>query len=70
MIAMELFAQERTVLVAALLLCGVHVRVIRVFDACFDDLVSSDGGWKLLAATFEQVGSELTRDLGLEERPI
>ena len=57
------FADERTVLQHALMLCSLHVRIMLVFDACFDGAVIHDAGWKMLAATFEQLSGELARTL-------
>jgi len=45
------------------MLCGLHVRILLVFDAVFDGVVSADAGWKVLRATFDQLGNELWRDL-------
>lgn len=62
-IASNYFTDERTVLQHALMLCGLHVRIMLVFDACFDGSVIQDAGWKMLSATFEQLSSELARSL-------
>lgn len=45
------------------MLCGLHVRIILVFDAVFDGIVVADAGWKVLRTTFDQLAMELMRDL-------
>jgi hypothetical protein len=45
------------------MLCNLHVRIMLVFDACFDGSVVQDAGWKMLSATFEELTAELQRDL-------
>jgi hypothetical protein len=57
------FADERTVLQHAVMLCSLHVSIMRVFDACFDGAVLQDAGWKMLSTTFEQLAVELARTL-------
>jgi len=43
--------------------CGLHVRIILVFDAVFDAIVVGDAGWKVLRAAFDQLAADLMRDL-------
>jgi hypothetical protein len=62
-IGLNYFASERDSLLHAIMLCGLHVRILLVFDAVFDGVVCADAGWKVLRATFDQLGNELLRDL-------
>ena len=61
-IELNYFASEREVL-HAIMLCGLHVRILLVFDAIFDGIMSADAGWKLLRATFDKLAKELSRDV-------
>lgn len=62
-LTLDYFAPEREVLLYALNLCGLHVRILLLFDECFDNAVTTDSGWKLLKATFDQLGKDLLNAL-------
>ena len=67
------FSDERTVLQHALMLCSLHVRIMLVFDACFEGTVVQDPAWKVLSATFDQLAAELARGLpppDEQEKPV
>jgi hypothetical protein len=57
------FSDERTLLQDAVMLCCLHVRIMLVFDACFEGTVVQDAGWKMLSATFDQLAADLARGL-------
>jgi len=56
-IELDYFASEGTVLLGIIGLCGIHARILAIFNACFDGVVSTDPGWRLLEATFQQLVS-------------
>ncbi len=58
-IALEYFTAPRDVLFHAVQLCGLHVRILLVFDAVFDSTVTADPGWNVLRTTFEPLAQEL-----------
>lgn len=57
--AQQFTSLVREVLLAAIVLCGVHIRILDIFDECLDRMVSQDAGWKMLRATCDQMGSDL-----------
>jgi hypothetical protein len=62
-IGLNYFSNERAILLHAIMLCGLHVRILLVFDAAFDHIIISDAGWKVLRVTFDQLAVELMREL-------
>jgi hypothetical protein len=50
---------KRVIHCAFLNLAGIHLKLLDVFDACFKDGLSSDGGWRFLKTTAWAIGSEL-----------
>jgi hypothetical protein len=62
-IGLDYFGSERDILFHAVMLCGLHLRILLVFDAVFDNVMIEDPGWKVLRTTFEQLAAELMRDL-------
>jgi hypothetical protein len=62
-IGLNYFASEPEILQHAIMLCRLHARILLVFDAVFDGVVSADAAWKVLRATFDQVGKDLWNDL-------
>jgi hypothetical protein len=66
-ITLRYFASERVVLQSTITICGIHGKILDVFDACFDNAASNDGGWKMLRATFDQLGIDLWKELPLDE---
>jgi hypothetical protein len=62
-IALNYFGTERDILSHAVMLCGLHVRILLVFDAVFDGIVAVDAGWNLLQVTFDQLAADLMRNL-------
>jgi len=62
-IEFNFFATERNILFHALELAGLHVRILLVFDAVFDNIATNDPGWRLLRTTFDQLVMDLHRDL-------
>ena len=62
-IALNYFTEQRPILFHAIYLSGLHVRVLLVFDAVFDNEVTGDAGWSVLRVTFDQLAMELLRDL-------
>ena len=69
LISLRCFAPEPTILQHGVTLCGLHGRILALFDACFDNVVSNDKGWQMLKATFDQLGSDLLKTLPAEEEP-
>jgi hypothetical protein len=57
------FAQEQDIFSHAIMLCGLHIRILLVFDAVFEGHITEDAGWRLLQATFDQLRTELLREL-------
>ena len=47
---------KRVVHCAFLTLAAIHLKLLDVFDACFKDGLSSDGGWRLLKTTAWAIG--------------
>jgi hypothetical protein len=69
-VSLDYFAGEREVLQHGIMLCGVHARILLVFDACFDNVVTGDKEWQMLKATFDQLGGDLLKSLPAEvEQP-
>jgi hypothetical protein len=62
-IGLNYITSNREILLHAAMLCGLHVRILRVFDAVFDGVLSGDAGWKLLRATLDQLATDLWSDL-------
>jgi len=62
-VVLNYITSNRNILLHAAMLCGLHVRTLLVFDAAFDGVVSAHAGWKVLRATFDQLSTELSRDL-------
>lgn len=62
-INLRYFSSDRMVIQNAITICGIHGKILGVFDACFDNMVSNDGGWKMLKATFDQLGADLWKQL-------
>jgi hypothetical protein len=67
-LGLNYFASERDILLHAVMLCGLHLRILLVFDAVFDNVIIEDAGWIVLRATFEQLATELMRDLPTANR--
>jgi hypothetical protein len=67
LITLQPFAPEHTILQHGITLCGLHVRILALFDACFDNVLSNDKGWQMLKATFDQLGSDLLKTLPTNE---
>jgi len=62
-VRLEYFAAERDILFHAVTLCALHIRILLVFDAAFDNVMTSDGGWKVLRVTGDQLAADLLRGL-------
>jgi hypothetical protein len=62
-IALNYLAEERPILSHAIYLCGLHARILLLFDAVFDNQVTGDAGWSVLKVSFDQLAMELLRDL-------
>jgi hypothetical protein len=62
-IGLNYITSDRDILLHAAMLCGLHVRILHVFDAVFDGVLSADAGWKMLRATFDELAKGLWRDL-------
>jgi hypothetical protein len=60
---LDYFATDRAVLSQGIILCGLHSRILVLFDACFDHVVSVDPGWQMLKATCDQLGADLFKAL-------
>jgi len=41
----------------------MHARILLVFNAVFDDVLTDDPGWKLLKTTFDQMAADLLREV-------
>lgn len=67
LISLRYFASERRVLQAAITICGIHGKILEVFDTCFDHMISNDSGWKLLKTTFDTLGLHLWSELPPDE---
>ena len=62
-IGLNFFADEREILMHAVFLCGLHVRILLVFDAVFDNVITNDPVWNMLRATFDPFAADLMRAL-------
>lgn len=62
-VGLQYFAEERDILLHAIMLCGLHVRILLVFDTVFDKVISTDAGWNLLKVTCDQLVGDLLRAL-------
>jgi hypothetical protein len=65
--SLQYLAPERTVLQHGITLCGLHGRILNLFDACFDKITTTDKGWQMLKTTFDQLGADLLKTLPPEE---
>jgi hypothetical protein len=63
LVSLRYFAFDRRVIQSTITICGIHGRILEVFDACFDNMISNDSGWKLLKATFDELGTALWKEL-------
>ena len=50
---------KRVIHCAFLNLAAIHLKLLDVFNACFTDGLSKDGGWRLLKTTAWALGGEL-----------
>lgn len=64
------FASDRIVVEHAITICGLHGKILLLFDACFDNLVSNDKGWQILKATFDQLGIDLRKNMPPDEDSV
>jgi len=62
-ISLNYLTEAGPILSHAIYLCGLHVRILLVFDAVFDNHVTGDAGWSALKVTSDQLAMELLRDL-------
>lgn len=61
--ALNYFTEERPILLHAVYLCGLHIRILLVFNAVFNNLMTGDPGWNVLRVTCDQLAVVLLRDL-------
>jgi hypothetical protein len=55
---------KRTIHCAFLSLANVHLKLLDVFNTCFNNGLYSDGGWRLLQTTITCIGHELALEFG------
>jgi hypothetical protein len=53
---------KRAIHCAFLNLAAIHLKLLDVFNACFNDGLSRDGGWQLLRTTAWAVGADLATE--------
>lgn len=57
----------RTINLAFLNLAAIHLKLLDIFDACFNEGLRQDGGWRLLKTMAWKMGSELAVEFTPEE---
>jgi hypothetical protein len=58
---------KRTIHLAFVNLATIHLRLMDIFDACFNGGLQNDGGWRLLKATALAIARELAQEFKTEE---
>ena len=52
----------RTIHLAFVSLASIHLKLLDVFNTCFNDGLAGDGGWRLLRATALAIATELSQE--------
>jgi hypothetical protein len=67
-IALEYFdTTKRTIHLAFVNLATIHLRLLQIFNACFNEGLENDGGWRFLKATVLAMAGELAQEFKPEE---
>jgi hypothetical protein len=53
---------KRTIHLGFVSLATIHLKLLDVFNTCFNDGLAGDGGWRLLKATALEAAAELARE--------
>jgi hypothetical protein len=66
-IRLAYFDTTKSIIDAAFInLATIHLKLLDVFNACFNDALEKDGGWRMLRTTAFEIGRDLARQLKVE----